>query len=145
MGFIFFGIAFAILLPVALCVILVPMFREKRISNGINNQDAVSKNYLFKIHGTKQDFLQQMSLPNVDDVLKYTFDPSSMVITFHQYDTRIPCKIFVKECDNGCYVRLNRCVFMSGKSNIPYYINEFMMKKFDAQLLPYKEYKDIVA
>jgi hypothetical protein len=144
MDFIFFAIVFAILLPVVLWVIFAPMYREKRISNGINNQDIVSKNYLFKINGTKQDFLRKIGLPNVDDILKYSFDPSSMIITFRQYDTRIPCKVFVKELDNSCYIRLNRYVFTSGRSNIPYYINEFMTKKFNAELLPYKEYKNLI-
>jgi hypothetical protein len=145
MDFIFFAIAFVILLPVVLYVIFAPMFREKKISNGINNQDVISKNYLFRVNCTKQDFLQQLSLQNADDVLKYTFDHSSMTITFHQYDTRIPCKVFIKEFDDGCYFRLNRYVFMGGRSSIPHYINEFMIKKFDAELLPYKEYKDIIA
>ncbi len=142
--FIFFAIVFVALIPVALYVILKPMLKEQKVSSGIRNQDTFWQNYLFKIKLSKQDFLNQIEIPNITDTMEYTFDNSTMTITFTKHSAHIPYTIIVKELENGCYIRLTKNVFIGDRSNIPYYINEFMIKKFDAELLPYEEYKNIV-
>lgn len=142
--FIFFAIVFVALIPVVLFFILKPMFKERKISSGIRNQDTFSQDYLFKIKHTKQDFLNQIEIPNITDAMEYTFDNNTMTITFTKHSARIPYTVIVKELENGCYIRLTKNVLIVDRSNIPCYINEFMIKKFDAELLPYEEYKNIV-
>lgn len=144
MEFIIFIIVFLTLIPFALYFILAPGFKERKISAGIRNQDTFYQNYLFKINHSKQEFLSRIEISNVTDLMDYTFDNSTMIITFSKYNAKIPYTVTIKELDNGCYVRLTKNVFIGDRSNIPYYINEFMIKKFDAELLPYEEYKNIV-
>ena len=144
MEFIIFAIVFVALIPISLFLILKPMLRERKISNGIRNQDTFSQKYLFKVNYTKNEFLQKLNIPNVYDVLEFTFDNNTMTITFSEYNAKIPYLVTIKELENGCYIRLTKKVFFGDKSNIPYYINEFMIKKFDAELLPYEEYKNII-
>ena len=144
MEFIFLALAIVILIPVALYFILAPMFREKKISNNVRNQDTFSQEYLFKVNYTKNAFLQKLNIPNVHDVLEFTFDNNTMTITFSKYNAKIPYTVTIKESENGCYIRLTKKDFISERSNIPYQINEFMIKKFDAELLPYEEYKNII-
>ena len=144
MEFIFLALAIVILIPVVLYFIFAPMFREKKISNNVRNQDIFSQEYLFKVNYTKNEFLQKLNIPNAHDVLEFTFDNNTMTITFSKYNAKIPYLVTIKELENGCYIRLTKKVFIGDRSNIPYYINEFMIKKFDAELLPYEEYKNIV-
>ena len=144
MKFIIFAIVFVALIPIALFLILKPMLRERKISNGIRNQDTLSQNYLFKINYSKQEFLRRIELSNVTDSMDYAFDNNTMVITFSKFNAEIPYTVTIKESENGCYIRLTKNGFFSERSNIPSYINEFMIKKFDAELLPYEEYKNIV-
>ena len=144
MEFIFLALAIVILIPVVLYFILAPMFREKKISNNVRNQDTFSQKYLFKVNYTKNEFLQKLNIPNVHDVLEFTFDNNTMTITFSKYNAKIPYTVTIKESENGCYIRLTKKDFISDRSNIPSQINEFMIKKFDAELLPYKEYKNII-
>ena len=132
------------LIPVVLFFILKPMFRERKISNGIRNQDAFSQNYLFKINYSKQEFLNRIERSSITDLMDYTFDNNTMIITFSKYSAKIPYAVIIKELEGGCYIRLTKSVFLGDRSNIPYYINEFMIKKFDAELLPYEEYKSAV-
>ena len=110
----------------------------------MRNQDEFARNYLFKVNFPKQELMKLMNLPNVSDALEYVFDNKTMVITFSKYGANIPYTVFIKECDSGCYVKLTKNVLIGDRSNIPYQINEFMIKKFDAELLPYKEYKNII-
>ncbi len=144
MDFIFIAVPFVIFAPIILYMILKPIFRQRRISNGVINYNAFYQDYLFKVNYTKSDFLQRMNVPNSYDVLEYTFDDNSMIITFSKLGANIPYTVFIKEIANGCYVRLSRNVLVGNRSDICIYINEFMMKKFGAELLPYEEYKDII-
>ena len=144
MGFILFVLAFVILIPLVLYLVLAPIFREKKISNNVRNQDALSQEYLFKVNCAKDEFLHKINTPNIYDVLEFTFDNNTMTITFSKYNARIPYTVFVKEFDGGCYIKFKKNALISARSNIPYQINEFMIKKFNAELLPYEEYKNIV-
>ena len=144
MEFIIFAIVFVAFVPVVLFLILKPMFREKKISNNVRNQDTFSQEYLFKVNYTKNEFLQKLNIPNIYDVLEFTFDNNTMTITFSKYNARIPYTVFVKEFDGGCYIKFKKNALISARSNIPYQINEFMIKKFNAELLPYEQYKNIV-
>ena len=144
MKFIIFAIVFVALIPIALFLILKPMLRERKISNGIRNQDTLSQNYLFKINYSKQEFLRRIEISNVTDSMDYAFDNNTMVITFSKHNAKIPYTVTIKESENGCYIRLTKKVFISDRGIIPYQINEFMIKKFDAELLPYEEYKNII-
>ena len=144
MEFIFFALVMVILIPVVLYFILAPMLREEKISNNVRNQDTFSQEYLFKVNYTKNEFLQKLNIPNIYDVLEFTFDNNTMTITFSKYNAKIPYTVTIKESENGCYIRLTKKVFIGDRSNIPFQINEFMIKKFDAELLPYKEYKNII-
>ena len=144
MEFIIFAIVFVALLPIVLFFILKPMFRERKISNGIRNQDTLSQNYLFKINYSKQEFLRRIEISNVTDLMDYAFDNNTMVITFFKFNAKIPYTVTIKESENGCYIRLTKKGFISERGIIPYQINEFMRKKFDTELLPYEEYKNII-
>ena len=144
MEFIIFAIVFVALISIVLFFVLKPMFRERKISNGIRNQDALYANYLFKTNYSKQEFLNLIVISNVTDLMDYTFDNNTMIITFSKYNAKIPYLVTIKEIENGCYIRLTKKVFIGDRSNIPYYINEFMIKKFDAEILPYEEYKNII-
>lgn len=144
MDFLYFALAFIVLISIALYFIFAPVFRERKTTNSIRNQDALSQNYLFKVNHPKQEFIRLMSLPNGSDTLEYVFDEKTMVVTFLKYAANIPYTVFIKECDGGCYVKLTRNVLIGNRSNIPYQINEFMIKKFAAELLPYEEYKNII-
>ena len=144
MEFILFVLAFVILIPLVLYFVLAPMLREKRISNNVRNQDALSQEYLFKVNCAKDEFLQKINLSNADDVLEFTFDNNTMTITFSKYNANIPYTVFIKEFDGACYIKLKKNALISDRSNIPYQINEFMINKFNAELLPYEQYKNIV-
>ncbi len=144
MEVILFALAFAVLSIITLYIILTPGIRAMKISNGIMNQDTFSREYLFKVNYTKNDFLQKINIANSDDVLEYNFDNNSMIVTFSKYGAHIPYAVFIKEIADGCYIRLKKNVLIGDRSNIPFYINEFMIKKFSAEPIPYEEYKDII-
>ena len=112
MDILWFLLAFGIFFAVAVYLILVHVFREMKISNGIRNQDTFAQQYLFRIKDAKDVFLQRLSMRNLYDVLEYTFDPTTMTITFSQYSAKIPYTVIIKELENGCYVKLKKNVLL---------------------------------
>ena len=145
MDFIVIAIVFVVLVPIVLFFVLKPMFRELKVSKGIRNQDVLSQNYLFKINYSKQEFLTRIKISNATDLMDYTFNDNTMIVTFFKCNAKLPYTVVIKELEDGCYIRLTKNVLIGDRSNIPYYINEFMINKFDVELLPYEEYKNIVA
>lgn len=135
---------FFIISVVAIILIFLPYFRERKISRGIRNQDTFSNNYLFKVKCSEKVFLERLKLKNVTDVMQHSFDPDTMTVTFTMHNASISYAITVKEIQNECYVCLTKNKLFVERSNIPYRINEFMIKKFGAEPLQYDDYKNMV-
>ena len=119
---------------------------EKKVLNGVRNQDVFSQFYLFGVNYSKEEFFNKLNRANAYDVLKYTFDIDSMTLTFLDFTQRFSYKLSVNEVDGACYVVLKKAILISGKtsSTVPLKINEFMIKKFEAVPLPYDKYKHIL-
>lgn len=115
-----------------------PILKNKRISGGVVNTDTLCSVFLFQINLSKQELLQKMTVPNVSDTLTYRFDGDTMAVSFFWCNICFPYTLGIKECPDGCYV----CLTRNCSPRITNYINEFMIKKFNAQLLPYEEYKN---
>ena len=142
---VFIFIAFFLLAVIAaLYGIFLPLIKEQKVSCGIRNQDVFSKNYLFKLNCSKQEFINQIILYNINDTMEYSFNSNTMTITFIQNSVHIPYFVSIKELEDGCYIKLTKERTIFDRSIIPYRINEFMIKKFCAEVLPYEKYKSIV-
>ena len=100
--------------------------------------------FLFKVDCKKEEFLQGLCITNAYDTMEYCFDKNEMKITFSKQNSSVSYAITVKESDNATYIRLNRVGWLLEKNYTPYYINEFMIKKFNAELLPYHEHRATV-
>ncbi len=136
--------AISIGLIVLAFVILVPIIKSQKVSNGIVNQDSFMQNHLFYVKCKKETLIRQLYLPSANDTLQYTFDESTMTLTLERWGASIAYTVFIRESDGGCYLRLHKQHLVTHKSDIPYFVNEFVIKKLDAEPLPYEQYKDIV-
>ncbi|MBQ6906365.1 MAG: hypothetical protein IJN75_05015 [Clostridia bacterium] len=132
--------AFIVVFTALWFFVLKPFLREHRIKNGVQNHDKFRTVFLFRVYCSEKEFLSKLNLENDSDVLKYTFSEKMKKFTMSNTEEY---SVLIKEFDGGIYVRLSNNVF-GQRTNTRYYINEFMIKKFNAELLPYDEYNDIV-
>ena len=133
--------------------VIKPFLQERKIKNGVQNHDKFRTDFLFRVYCSEKEFLSKLNLENGSDVLKYTFSEKMKKLTLEHIISEKMKKftmsnteeysVLIKEFDGGIYVRLSNNVFEQ-RTNTRYYINEFMIKKFNAELLPYDEYNDIV-
>ena len=133
-----FVIIFVVMIPIALYLILKPMFKHNKLSNGIVNYDTFMRKYVFSVALDKEEFYSQLKMPNVQDVLEYTLSNDDTVITFMLYNGKYPYKINVDAFNESIILRVEQ---LSLSSRPAFYINEFFIKKFSAKPLDFEKYK----
>ena len=133
-----FVIIFVVMIPIALYLILKPMFIHNKLSNGIVNYDTFMRKYVFSVALDKEEFYSQLKMPNVQDVLEYTLSNDNTVITFMLYNGKYPYKINVDAFNESIILRVEQ---LSLNSKPAFYINEFFIKKFNAKPLDFEKYK----
>ena len=133
-----FIVVFVVMIPIALYLILKPMFKHNKLLNGIVNYDTFMRKYVFSVALGKEEFYSQLKMPNVQDVLKYTLSNDDTVITFKLYNSRYPYKINVDAFNESIVLRVEQ---LSANSKPAFYINEFFVKKFNAKPLDFEKYK----
>ena len=133
-----FVIIFVVMIPIALYLILKPMFIHNKLSNGIINYDTFMRKYVFSVALDKEEFYSQLKMPNVQDVLEYTLSNDDTVITFMLYNGKYPYKINVDAFNESIILRVEQ---LSLNSKPAFYINEFFIKKFNAKPLDFEKYK----
>ena len=133
-----FVVVFVVMIPIALYLILKPMFKHNKLLNGIVNYDTFMKKYVFSVALGKEEFYAQLKMPNAQDVLEYTLSNDETVITFRLYNGKYPYKINVDAFNESIILRVEQ---LSANSKPAFYINEFFIKKFNAKPLDFEKYK----
>ena len=133
-----FVIIFIVMIPIALYLILKPMFKHNKLLNGIVNYDTFMRKYVFSVALDKEEFYSQLKMQNVQDVLEYTLSNDDTVITFMLYNGKYPYKINVDAFNESIILRVEQ---LSLNSKPAFYINEFFIKKFNAKPLDFEKYK----
>ena len=133
-----FVVVFVVMIPIALYLILKPMFKHNKLLNGIVNYDTFMRKYVFSVALGKEEFYAQLKMPNAQDVLEYTLSNDDTVITFRLYNGKYPYKINVDAFNESIILRVEQ---LSANSKPAFYINEFFVKKFNAKPLDFEKYK----
>ena len=133
-----FIVVFVVMIPIALYLILKPMFKHNKLLNGIVNYDTFMRKYVFSVALGKEEFYSQLKMKNVQDVLEYTLSNDDTVITFRLYNGKYPYKINVDAFNESIILRVEQ---LSANNKPAFYINEFFIKKFNAKPLGFEKYK----
>ena len=129
-----FIVVFVVMIPIALYLILKPMFKHNKLLNGIVNYDTFMRKYVFSVALGKEEFYSQLKMTNVQDVLEYTLSNDDTVITFRLYNCKYPYKINVDAFNESIILRVEQ---LSANSRPAFYINEFFIKKFNSKPLDF--------
>ena len=135
--YVFVVIFFVVIIPLALYLVLKPMFRHNKMLNGIVNTDAFMRKYVFRIELTKEAFYTQLKTRNINDVLEYSLNDNCSVITFIMYSTKYSYAIKVDDFNESIVLRVEQIQAISRSAFI---INEFFIKKFNATPLEFEKY-----
>ena len=109
-------IGFLAFIAIVASIIIVRSMKFKKESNSVVNYDTFMKSFMYKIPLTKAELIQQLSLYNAKDKLDY--------------------KVEISEQEQFCIVRLEKAYVSISNTNIPQYINSFMVNKLNAETIP---------
>ena len=86
--YVYVAIFFVLIIPIALYLILKPMFRHNKLLNGVVNYDTFMRKYVFRIDLTNETFYTRLKAHNISDVLEYYLNDDCSVITFTMYNNK---------------------------------------------------------
>ncbi len=137
--YIYVSIFFVVITPIALYFILKPIFRQKELLHGVVNYDTFMRKFLFRIELEKEEFFEQLKIHNINDILEYCLNEDCSVITFLKYNDKFPYKILIAEYNEYIVLNVEQIPTVMNKANVPYYINSFFIKKFNAKPIDYQK------
>ena len=132
------AVVFVVMIPIALYLILKPMFKHNKLLNGIVNYDTFMRKYVFGIELTKDEFFSQLKTRNINDVLEYSLNDDYSVITYTMYNMKYSYKIKVDDFNESIILRVEQLQLTSKPA---FRINEFFIKKFNAKPLEFEKFK----
>ena len=135
--YVFVIIFILVVIPIALYLILKPMFQHNKLLNGVVNYDTFMRKYVFCIDLTKELFYTQLKTHNIYDVLEHSLNDDCSVITFTMYNMKYSYKIKTDDFNGAIILKVEQIQLTSKPA---FRINEFFIKKFNATPLEFEKY-----
>jgi len=136
MEYIFMAL-FILALPLVLYCIFKPVMEDRKVRNNITNSDPFMRHYWFSLDCDEQEALNQLRLCNIYDPLAYTLDEKARTIVFSHLGASIEHRFTFYVIESKTYLKVSRVRVMHDRSNIPYMINRFFVKKLGATPVDY--------
>lgn len=141
MEFTFLAISiFVIIIFIDLGIILPIYKSHRKATGGIINYDASMRKFVYGINLSRDDIIHSLSLKNVFDELYCTFDFDESMIRFSEENSHRDYYFQIQECNGFSILRLKQVALIGESSLVPYKLNQFMVSKLQAEIIPYSLY-----
>lgn len=141
MEFWFFAIFFCLILIPLVLGIVIPIYKNhKKATNGIINYDDTMRKFVYKVPFSGEEIINLLKTRNVNDELSYIFDFDKSIIEFSEYDAARKYYFYIQDCNGFSILRLEQVELIGMQSYIPYKLNAFMVKKLQAEIIPFSLY-----
>lgn len=141
MEFLLFAIFFfLILIPLVLCIVIPIYKNHKKATNGIMNYDDTMRKFVYKVPFSGEEIINLLKTRNVKDELSYTFDFDKSTIEFSEDGATREYYFRIQACNGFSILRLEQIELVGMQSYIPYKLNPFMVKKLQAEIIPFSLY-----
>lgn len=141
MKFWFFAIFFFLILIPLVLGIVIPIYKNhKKATNGIMNYDDTMRKFVYKVPFSGEEIINLLKARNVKDELSYTFDFDKSIIEFSEYNAVRKYYFCIQDCNGFSILRLEQIELIGMQSYIPYKLNTFMVKKLQAEIIPFSQY-----
>ena len=140
-----FVVLLAIAIPVALFIIFRPVVEDRKVRNNVKNSDVFTQHYCFVLDCDEAMVIKKLSVCNIKDALKYTFDPEKLIIVFSHLNVSIEYWLYFYVVEDKTYLKVSREKFLHDRSNIPLMINRFFIEKIGAVPVDYNYFESITS
>ena len=111
----------------------------RKVSKGVVNHDNFMREFIFKIDKPEEEILFILSAEIKSDFFSCTLNQIEKTITFYEFGDKNEYKYDIQGFNNYCFLRLKQTSFVSDIRDILYKLNPFIVKKLDAEIIPYSK------
>ena len=144
MEYFIFTVLFILVVFLASFMIFKPVIDDKKSRNNVKNSDLFMQDYCFTLTCNQLEAINQLSIRNDYDTLEYKFDADRLTIVFSHLGVSIEHQLSFYAVEDKIYLKVSRVKFMHGKSNVPFMINKFFVKKIGAIPVDYSYFESTV-
>ena len=135
-----FYIMFFVIFSVLSLGIIIPIFKKHYKTTGaIINYNATMSKFVYKVNLKSDDLIEKLKCKNIDDELSCTIDLANSVMTFSDDNDTREYHYCIQESSDYSVLKLENVSLISMKSQIPYKLNTYMVRKLHAEMLPYSD------
>ncbi len=139
--FMYFEIFFFVFLIPLVLGIIIPTYKSHyKVTGSIINYDSTMRKFVYKVNLSSEDIINLLKIRNDIDELSCTFDFDKSVIKFSDYGSYGDYYFRVQECNGSSILMLEQVSLIGMSSNISYKLNPFMVRKLQAEIIPFSQY-----
>ena len=134
-----------ILIGVAVVGILIafwasmkPILNDNKVRGKVLNFDQGMKHFYFQLPGSDGELMEALRTPPEQKLLAYSLQQEDQ-IRFSAAEEQADYRLRFAEQEGKCYLQLGRVAEERENGNIPYLINELMIKGFGARAVDYRK------
>lgn len=139
MEYLFYILFFVIISVLSLCTIIPIFKRHHKTTGAIINYNATMSKYVYKVNMKSDDIIEKLKCKNIDDELSCTIDLANSVMIFSDDNDTREYHYCIQESSDYSVLKLEKVSLISMKSQIPYKLNPYMVRKLHAEMLPYSD------
>lgn len=140
----------------AIGVNLPILMKHKKVTGDVVNYDPPMRKFVYKVYMYREEIISSLKIMNVKDDLSCTFDLEKNTVLFSDLTAVYSRKEYfyeIQECDGFSILKLSqvsrakihsnrprRFFYSRGQNNIPYMLNPFMVRKINAEIIPFSQY-----
>lgn len=142
LGFILFYIFLFILVSVLTFGMIIPMHKEhEKVCNGVINYDSVMRKFVYKVYLSRQEVITLLKSKNEIDELTCTFNDDETIIKISEYGSNRKYYFQVQELNGFSLLKLEQVSVIGMQSWVPFKLNPFLVKKLNAEIVPFSQHK----
>lgn len=143
MEYLVFAIIFLLVLIPIVLGSLIPIYKKHfKVTGNIINYDTMMQRFIYKVYMSEEEIINALKEQYETDELFCEFDFDKTIIKISQYYGETLEYFFeIKVLDEYSILKLNRVTLIGMKSDIPFKLNPFFVKKLNAELIPYAQYE----
>ncbi len=130
---------FFVLIPLVLGII-IPIYKKHYKTSRTINYDSLMRKFVYKVEHPKEYVIRALQTNNNDDELTCNIDIFNSVIEFSDSTSQRKYHFWIEELDGFFILKLEQCELIGMSSNIPYKLNPFMVKRINAEIIPFSQY-----
>lgn len=132
MSFLIFFVLLQLLIGLFIFLVVRASIANRKCRNTEWNFNPWTQVYYYALSCDQKQATEQLTLPNIYDALRYTFDPAHLTIIFSEHGTSIEYQLTFYIHESKTYLKVNETAHHFTRGTIPNKINPFFIKKLGA-------------